>query len=104
MGTKILLIIILLGGVALAVRAKMSNNRWRSEQVAVVDSPMTEAIGQILGIAGGIYLSLVMVLSFLGVEDPQEVMISGLSLDPLAILSVMLACAQPLLLRILRRF
>ncbi len=103
MGVKILLAGLVLGGLVLAVRAKVSNNRWRVEQAAAVDSPMTEAIAQLLGIAGGIYLSLVMALSFLGMEQPEAVWIGTMAMDPLAMLSVVLACLQPIVLHCLRK-
>ena len=103
MGVKILLAGVVLGGLVLAVRAKVSNNRWRVEQAAAVDSPMTEAIAQLLGIAGGIYLSLVMALSFLGMEQPESVWIGTMAMDPLAMLSVVLACLQPIVLHCLRK-
>lgn len=94
---------LILGGLALAVRARVNNNRWRVEQTQAVDSPMAEAIAQLLGIAGGIYLSLVMALSFLGVEQPANVIVGTMAMDPLAIVSVALACIQPIVLSWLRR-
>ena len=64
---------------------------------------MAEAIAQLLGIAGGIYLSLVMALSFLGVEQPANVIVGTMAMDPLAMVSVALACIQPIVLSWLRR-
>ena len=96
MGMKIIAAGLILGGLVLAVRARVSNNRWRMEQTAAVDSPMAEAIAQLLGIAGGIYLSLVMALSFLGVAQPAAVMVGTMAMDPLAMASVVLACIQPI--------
>ena len=100
---KIVIVGLILGGLILAVRAKVGNNRWRVEQKTAVDSPMTEAIAQLLGIAGGIYLSLVMALSFLGIEQPQAVAVGTMAMDPLAMVSVILACLQPIVLSVLRK-
>lgn len=87
----------------LAVRAKAGNNQYRSEQ-AIVDSPMAEALTQLIGIAGGIYLSLIMGASFLGIEAPEKVIVLGAAIDPLAAASIGLALVQPILLCILRKF
>lgn len=77
-----------------------SNAYWREETIS---SPLAEAMSQLVGIAGGIYLSLVMLVSFLGIEMPQKVNFLDMLLDPLALLSILLACLQPLVLLCLRR-
>lgn len=97
------LVLALLAAAFLAVRARMSNNRYRRmEQQSAVESPMTEAIAQLLGIAGGIYLSLVMAMSFLGMEQPQLTPVGGMLLDPLALASIVLACIQPVVIHFWR--
>ena len=99
--------ILIIGGLlalgALAARRRMKNNRWRMEQGAVASSPMAEALGQLIAIAGGIYLSLVMAASFLGVDQIDKVLVGQWAIDPLAVLAILLAFLQPIVLYWLRR-
>lgn len=102
MMAKIGIVAVFLVGAVMAIWAKMSNNRYRTEQTAAMDSPMTEAIAQLLGIAGGIYLSLVMAMSFLGMEQPALITVGEMMMDPLALVSIILAFIQPIVLHWLR--
>lgn len=60
-------------------------------------SLLSEAVKELIGVAGGIYLSLVMVTGFLQIEVPSRVPVAGLQIDPLAAVAVFLAIVQPLL-------
>ena len=98
-------LVLLLAGLAvfftIALKLRMrSNAYWREE---TINSPLAEAMSQLVGIAGGSYLSLVMLVSVLGIEMPQKVNFLDMLLDPLALLSILLACLQPLALLCLRR-
>ena len=64
----------------------------------VLSSPFAEAVRQLVGVAGGIYLSLVMLTGFLGLNLPERVIIQQMELDPLALFAIGLACVQPMLL------
>ena len=44
-----------------------------------------------------------MLVSFLGIEAPQKICFLDMLLDPLALLSILLACLQPLGLVLLRK-
>ena len=61
--------ILLLAGMAvfliIALKLRVRSNLYRQEQT--ISSPLAEAMRQLVGIAGGIYLSLVMLVSFLGI-------------------------------------
>ncbi|HHY36505.1 MAG TPA: hypothetical protein GX518_02305 [Firmicutes bacterium] len=63
-------------------------------------SPLAEALGELLAVAGGIYLALLMAVSFLGLEIPERIRLGSLLLEPLAALSVVLALLQPWLDRL----
>lgn len=97
-------LVFLLLGLALclgaSVKLRARNNLYRQQQA--VSSPLAEAMSQMVGVAGGIYLSLVMLVSFLGLEPPSQVAFLDLLLDPLALLSILLACLQPFVLALLR--
>ena len=99
----VVLLVGLIGILGYAVHARIANNRYRMDQGEIIDSPMTQAIGQLLGISGGIYLSLVMVISFLGIEQPEKIIIFTLAMDPLAVISIILALIQPMVIHWLRK-
>lgn len=103
MMTTFLIILVLLVIFWLAVKARAGNNRYRAEQATIIESPMAEAIAQIVGIAGGIYLSLVMTVSFLGIALPERMLLFSFWVDPLAAVSIVLALLQPIGLYLLRR-
>ncbi|GAW91733.1 hypothetical protein [Calderihabitans maritimus] len=64
-----------------------------------ISSPISRALAELVGIAGGIYLSLLMLVTFLEVSVPERVELFSLSVEPLALLSITLALVQPFLVR-----
>ena len=58
-------------------------------------SPLAEAIKELLGMAGAIYLGLVLVVSFLELQVPKVVELWGIQFDPLALLALVAAIVQP---------
>lgn len=80
-----------------SVFLRMRHNGYYREEY-VLSSPFAEAVRQLVGVAGGIYLSLVMLTGFLGMNLPERVMIKQMELDPLALFAIGLACVQPILL------
>lgn len=64
------------------------------------DSPFSRALANLIGLAGGIYLSLVLLLTFLDIKVPSRVHFGKVELEPLATLAVVIAIVQPLLLQI----
>lgn len=63
-------------------------------------SPLSLAIQDLVAIAGSIYLSLVMLVSFLKLTIPNTMTIFDISIDPLAFLAIGLAIIQPLFLNL----
>ncbi len=82
----------------LSIYLRMQTNAYRQEYV--LSSPLAEAMRQLVGVAGGIYLSLVMLTGFLGMELPERISIAQIWLDPLAVFAIILACLQPLALAV----
>lgn len=70
------------------------------EQIESRSSPLAAALQEMIATAGGIYLSLVMLISFLKIELPITVSLQGIAVDPTALLSIGLAILQPLFLRL----
>lgn len=82
----------------LAAREKRFWNMRRS--IEPVSSPLARAISQLVGVAGGIYLALGLLSSFLNLELPVQIKAYGFGLDPLALLAMAAAIIQPYLLRV----
>ena len=61
-------------------------------------SPLSLAIQELIAIAGSIYLSLIMLVSFLKLNIPETISIFDLVIDPLAFTAISLAVIQPLFL------
>ncbi|MGI9860349.1 hypothetical protein SDD30_03060 [Moorella naiadis] len=78
----------------LAVRIK--TRYYRSSNMEAVASPASRALAELVAVAGGIYLSLVLLVSFLKIELPEAVAIGQVRVDPLAIVALLVALLQPL--------
>ena len=64
-------------------------------------SIMSQSIASMVGTAGGIYLSVMVLFSFLEVELPPKVNLMGMRFEPIAAVSFALALIQPFVLRIM---
>lgn len=102
----IIIILILIFLFILAVRTRISLRRRRNirsiENTAT--SPASLAMGELAAIAGGIYLSLVLLQSFLELTIPDKIIILNMSLDPLAFAAVVIALLQPLFFLLYEKF
>lgn len=95
----------LLGLMGLAVREKVNRKeRQRARMTDVLSgaraSVLSEALASLVATAGGIYLSLVLLTTFLKIPVPENVSLFSTSVEPLAGISVILALFQPFLLRL----
>lgn len=95
----------LLGLAGLAVREKVNRReRQRARMSDVLSgakaSVLSEALAGLVATAGGIYLSLVLLTTFLKIPVPENVSMFSTSIEPLAGLSVILAVIQPFLLKL----
>ena len=102
---KGILALILIGLMFWAVRTRIRLKRSRGvDNMETVASPASIALGELVAIAGGIYLSLVLLTSFLKLSLPEKVCIyDNLLIDPLALAAISIAFLQPLFLNLLRR-
>lgn len=86
-----------------SVRERVRLRRYREKDWSIIGegrpSPLSEALANLIGVAGGIYLSLVVLSTFVELEVPHRVLVAGLNLEPLATLSILLAILQPFLMR-----
>ena len=70
------------------------------QNVEMKVSPVSLAVQELVATAGGVYLSLIMLVSFLKLAIPEKVLLFEVSLDPLACTSICLAVVQPLFYKV----
>ncbi len=64
-------------------------------------SPISLALQELVAVAGGIYLALILLVSFLKINLPEVVLIRGVTFDPLACSSIFLTVIQPVVTKII---
>lgn len=103
MAATFILLILFAGSLALRIR-----NKKRVEPHEVPEhtkpSPLSQALQELIATAGGIYLSLVLLVSFLQVNVADHWRFFTVEMDPIAFTSLILAFVQPLVLHIYRSF
>lgn len=67
-------------------------------------SPFSQSLQELIATAGGIYLSLVLLVAFLQLEITEHFSVYKVSIDPLAFASLSLAVVQPIILQIFSKF
>jgi len=72
-------------------------------EVEPVSSPFARAVAHLVGVAGGIYLSLMLAVNFLEVSVPARVTLGPVTIEPIAAIAIGLALVQPFVLRLLVR-
>ncbi len=96
-GVMVGFIVLLL--VILSVRERVRQYMYREKDWSVIgegkSSPLSRALVNLVGVAGGIYLSLILLVTFLEIELPEKVHVGKFSLEPLAAVSIFLALVQP---------
>lgn len=96
------LVMVLCVVISWSIWMRMCRCRSNANNVEAKSSPLSIAVQEIVATAGGIYLSLVMVVSFLKLDIPEKVSMLNISLDPLAFLAILLAIIQPLFFNLLK--
>jgi hypothetical protein len=97
MNYQVLIVFLIMG---LSLRRRMFNKKrslGADLPVESVASPFSKALMELLSTAGGIYLSLLLLVQFLSVDIPALVNIFGLEIDPIALAAVLIASLQPFL-------
>ena len=94
--TLVLIVLMVIGSVWLRV----CHFRMSLDNIPPVEpkpSPFSTAVQDLVATAGGVYLSLVMIVSFLKLELPARITISIITFDPLAMTAIAVAVIQPVL-------
>ena len=89
--------------VFLSIKSKMHNNYLRSEGETVINSPLAEAITELIGISGGIYLALLTAAEFIGLNGDYQVTLGGYCFNALALLAIFLSLIQPITVLLWRK-
>ena len=97
------LVLLVMALVFLSIRERVWQRRRRFEngggQPAPIESPISHAIVSLVGVAGGIYLALIMIVEFLKIPVPAKAEFLGVRFDPIAAISLLIAIIQPFLAR-----
>jgi hypothetical protein len=84
---------------------KKHRGRQRTEQeLPAQGSPLAESITQTVGIAGGIYISILTTINFLRLDAPETYDFWGVSLDPIAITALAITILQPFAVSVRDKF
>jgi hypothetical protein len=95
------IIIFLTGaGIALSLWLRIHHIRNTLDINSTKSSPLSQAIQELVGVAGGLYLSMIALISFLKIDIPEKISIFNVSFDPLAFLAITISVLQPIVLRI----
>ncbi len=96
----IVLLLVLLGLIVLSLWLRV---RLRRDSVAGVETkstPVAAAIQELIATAGGVYLAIVALTSFLKLDMPDKVSLMAVAVDPLAVTAIALAIVQPIFSRL----
>lgn len=88
------LVLFLLFSLAIRVKVRL----YHRSSVEAVVSPVSRALAELVAVAGGIYLSLVLLFSFLKLNIKEVITIEQFQVDPLAAAALVIALVQPLAL------
>ncbi|HAG11693.1 MAG TPA: hypothetical protein DCK76_10035 [Desulfotomaculum sp.] len=99
--------IIILAVIWLSIRQRMKLSIFHERSWETLtegkSSPFSQAVLNLVGFAGGIYLSLVMLLDFMKFQIPERIQLGHMEIEPLAALSITVAVIQPFLINIFKR-
>jgi len=87
-------VVMLVMGIIISVRKRKYLLMWRSNSSS---NQLATALSQLVGTAGGIYLSLELLFSFLKIPENWW-SDSSFVVEPLAVISLLLAILQPFVL------
>ncbi|HZK83375.1 MAG TPA: hypothetical protein VFC58_01595 [Desulfosporosinus sp.] len=87
-------VMLLVIGVVISIRARKYRLMWRSQSTS---NQLATALSQLVGTAGGIYLSLELLFTFLKIPEDWW-SDSTFFVEPLAVISLLLAILQPFVL------
>jgi hypothetical protein len=99
---RLLLLLALIPTVLLSVKAKgyvrYKTRVYRTDKLEEISyqTPLAKGLSELVAASGGIYLSLILFLDFLKLSRPDQMEMLGMTVDPLAGASMLVAIGQPM--------
>ncbi|MTI82840.1 MAG: hypothetical protein FH756_02855 [Firmicutes bacterium] len=104
--STLIVMVVALGMVGISIRERVRLINYRDKDWDAIgeskSSPLSSALTNLVGMAGGIYLSMVLLLTFLEANIPESISLGSVSLEPLATVSIILAIVQPFVLNVVK--
>jgi len=98
----ILIVVLIVFAVKEKVEQKIKATPFYEMPEEAKSSPVSQALTELVAIAGGIYVALLLITTFLGLELPPKVRIISIEFDTIAGIALFLAVVQPFILKILK--
>lgn len=101
--TVFLLVMLVLLFFSIKERVRLRTSSYRGQKLWDVEpkaTPFSEALLNLIGVAGGVYLSLIILFTFLEVTIPGKIQLAGIEVELLAAVSIGIAIIQPFFMRI----
>ena len=90
--------------VILSLRERVHQGYLREKDWEVIgeakSSRVSQALTNLIGVAGGIYLALMIFVTFLELQIPERISFGRISLEPLAAISILISLIQPYFLKV----
>ena len=103
MNILFILLVLALLGFSVRARVRLRTARERAwDGSSAVPSPLSEAIMSLIGTAGGLYLSVELLFSFLEISVPGRVELFSVAVEPVAAACIAMAIVQPLFANLLK--
>jgi hypothetical protein len=89
-----MVLILLAGAIVWSVWKRVCRLR-ALDSSTVKKTPFSSAVQDLVATAGGVYLSIIALVSFLKLNIPEKLVIDSVSFDPMALLAICVAVTQP---------
>jgi len=99
-----LLGLVFVGFSALSVSKRVRNRikvleERKDEETRAQTSPASRALVELVGLAGGIFIAITALMSFLQLSVPEKVSVFGVQMGTVALLALLVAIIQPYFVR-----
>lgn len=94
------LLVVFLVLIGLSLWLRVRHYRDSIAGVETKPSPVALAVQELVATAGGVYLAIVALTSFLKLDMPDRVSLMAVDADPLAVTAIVLAIVQPVFTRL----
>jgi hypothetical protein len=99
--SELILLLLLCLSFYLSLRLRLKVLRQSANLAQVQPSPLSNALTDLVSTAGGIYLALILLVSFLKIDIPEKMVYCDVSVDPLALISLIITLIQPFIFSLL---